>query len=502
MKRLAIKIARFMGRADGSLATRTLRSGAWVGIGAAAANVLQTVRQIVLARLLSPEVFGLMGICLMLIRGLDLFTETGLGPALIHRQHDVERAKNTAFTLQMGRGVVLALLTWLLGPLAAAYWSEPRLVPITLWLSLGLVASGFANIDLILLSKKLDFRRLTLLDMSVTFLSTAVIITLAVVLRSVWALVIGQLVTAFLKVGLSYVVVRSRPTMMFDRAMARELLGYGRYITGLTIVLFITSEVDNVFVSKMLGLEALGLYTMAYALANLPATHISKVASAVVFPAYSALQNDLPKLRAAYLMMLRLAAGLAVPAAIGLAVLATEIVQVVYGDKWTAMVPALRVLTLFGAARSVGLLGGSVYNAIGRPQVSFYMSAVKLAVVLVALYPATKTYGLVGAAAAVAVPQVVGDVIGFFIIQRQIQLPVTQIFAVLGRILAACAVMAAVVLGLRSMMTTVGAPQLIGLVAAGMISYAVLRLNEMRALFTEVRGRRRPSAAPVAAPAS
>jgi O-antigen/teichoic acid export membrane protein len=159
------------------------------------------------------------------------------------------------------------------------------------------------------------------------------------------------------------------------------------------------------------------------------------------------------------------------------------------------------VLTLFGAARSVGLLSGSVYNAIGRPNVSFYMAAIKLAVILILIYPATKFYGTVGAAVAVAVPQVVGDTIGFFIVQQQIALPVSAIFGVIGRIVGASAVMAAVVIGIRSVMGQVGVAQLLFLVLSGAATYGLLRLNEMRNIYTEFSGRRR-SPTPAVAPAS
>jgi O-antigen/teichoic acid export membrane protein len=474
------------------LVQRTLRSGVWVGISSLSQNVLQTVRSVILARLLTPEIFGLMGICLVLTRGLDLFTETGIGPALIHRQDNVDVAKNTAFTLQIVRGFLLAVLTVLLAPFAAAYYNEPRLREITYWLAAVFVINGLSNIDVIVLQKKLDFRRITALDLTVAALSTTLVVGLAVVLRSVWALVIGQIVTSVLRVGLSYLIVPTRPSPRFDKETARELFRYGRYITGLTIVLFITSEIDNLAVGKILGLEQLGIYTLAYSLANLPATHISKVASSVVFPAYSSLQNDLAKLRIGYLTMVRLAGGIAIPAAVGLAVLAPEIVRVVYGPKWLPMVDALRILTLFGAARAVGVLGGSVYNAVGRPSVSFYMSTIKLAVILVLIYPAAKQFGLVGAALAVAIPQVVGDAIGLFIVQSQIGLPVGQIALALFKIVAASAVMGAVVVAGRSVLGPVGLPQLLMLVSVGIATYALLRVQEIRSLYAEVIGHRAP----------
>ena len=156
----------FLGGTDGGLVQRVLRSGVWVGVQNAGANILQTLRSIILARLLTPEIFGLMGLCQVAIRGLDLFTETGIAPALIHRQERVEEAKNTAYTLQIMRGFLLALLALPLAPLAAASTAE-RLRerdpgPVGVF-----IISGFSNINTILLQKKLDFRRLAVLELTV-----------------------------------------------------------------------------------------------------------------------------------------------------------------------------------------------------------------------------------------------------------------------------------------------------------------------------------------------
>ena len=236
----ARRMSRFLGRTDGGLVQRVLRSGVWVGVQNAGQSILQTLRSIILARLLAPEIFGLMSLCQVAIRGLDLFTETGIAPALIHRQDRVEEAKDTAYTLQILRGFLLAILAVPLAPLAAYYYNEPQLQNVILALSAVFIISGFSNINTVLLQKELDFRRLAYLELTVSLVSTVSVSILAYIMRSVWALVIGQVLTSLLRVSLSYIIVPGRPAMRFDRQIAKELFGYGRFITGLTIVLFIT----------------------------------------------------------------------------------------------------------------------------------------------------------------------------------------------------------------------------------------------------------------------
>lgn len=489
-----------MGATDGRLSTRVVRSGIWVGLSNAGQSLLQIVRSIILARLLSPEVFGLMGICLIVIRGLDLFTETGIGPALIHRQERVDEAKNTAFTLQIIRGVLLAGLALLLGPLAAHIYDEPQLTSLIYVLAIVFAINGLANLNTVLLQKQLDFRRLTFLELLVAVSSTIAVAALAFWLRSVWALVLGHVMMSIMRVVLSYVLIREHPVPRFDKQLAREIFQYGRYITGLTIVLFVTTEVDNMVIGKVLGFEWLGYYTMAFTLANIPATHISKIASNVLFPAYSSIQRDSAKMRLAYLTVLRVVGGIAIPAAAGLAALAPDVVTVVYGPKWAPAVPALRILALFGAARAVGMLGGYLYNALGKPKISFYLTAGKLLVILACIYPMTARFGVTGAALAVAIPQVLGDALGLVIVQRQIALRLSQILRILGRIVLASSIMVAVVLIIRAWLPPFHAGSLILLIVVGAVTYGVVSARELASLYAEhMRGRRRAAAPAVPA---
>jgi O-antigen/teichoic acid export membrane protein len=490
----AKRVVRFMGGAEGSLVTRVVRSGMWVGVSNAGLNVLQTVRTIVLAWLLTPEMFGLMGISSVVMRALNLFTETGIGPALIQRQENVEEAKHTAFTLRLARGFLLMILTCAIAPFAASYYDEPRLRDILFALSLAFAIGGFTNVDTVLLQKRLDFRALTVLEIIVAVSNTVIVIGLAFVMGSVWALVLSGILSSLTRSVFSYIVVPGRMTLRYDPKIARELLRYGRYITGLTIVLFFTTEIDNMVIGKLLGFEMLGYYAMAFTLANIPATHISKVASTVVFPAYSSLQGDPVKIRVAYLAVLRVVAGLALPAAAGLALLAPEIVRVAYGQKWLPMIGALQILSMLGAARAIGVVGGSMFNAIGKPNISFYLSAAKLVVIMVLIYPLTLRYGLEGAAMAVALPQVIGDALGLLMVQRQIGVSARESGTLLAQAGGATAVMVLAIAGARQWLGVVGPTGLVGLVLLGAVVYGGLRFKEVRRLYNEhvKSGVRRP----------
>jgi len=482
-KRAAV-FGRFLLGSEGGLRARVLRSGIWVGVASTSQSLLQTARSIMLARLLSPEAFGLMGLCMIVIRGLDLFTETGFGAALIQRQGEVEHAKNTAFTLQAIRGLGLTIVACAAAPLAATFYDEPRLTTLLWWLALAFTLNGFSNINTVLLEKRLDFRLVTTLELGVAVFSTAVTVVLAWVMRSVWAIAIGHIVMVATRLVLSYALVPGRPVFEIDRKVAGELHRYGRYITGLTIALFLTTEADNLVVGKLLGLEPLGVYTMAYMLANLPATHFSKVASRVLFPAYSAIQGSPEKLRATYLTVLGVVSSVALPAGVGLGVLASEITRIVYGERWLAAAPALRILAVFGAMRAISSLGGYVLQAIGRPEINLILVSAKLVVILVALPLLTSRFGIEGAALAVTVPQVVADIASIGVLARYTSLSVGEVIRVVGRIAIPAAVMGVVVATARQTLGDVHLGSLLALVGLGVATFSLLAFPELKALYT------------------
>jgi O-antigen/teichoic acid export membrane protein len=479
----------FMARSDGRLGHRILRSGGWVAISMGGRSALQIVRSMVLARLLSPEAFGLMNLCQVVLRALELFTETGIGAALIQRPEREDRVIKTAFALQALRGLALGAIASLIAPFAALFYAEAQLREILFVMGLVFAITGLINIRILLLQKDLDFRRLAPFELIVAILSTTATIGLAFWLHSVWALVLGQVVNGVITVGLSYWMLPTGPTWGYDKTAAKELLSYGKFITGFTIVQFFTSEIDNLVIGKVLGMGPLGVYGMAFLLANLPATHIAKVAAVVLFPAYSAVQGDPRKVRIAYLTALRGIVGVAAPVAAGLAALAPEAITIGFGPKWAGAITPMRILLLYGIARALSVVGGILYNAIGKPHLSMYQAVIKLVLIVTAIYPATVYYGLNGAACAMALPQLVVDSGALWVVKTYTGVPLGQILAVLGKIALRTGIMVAVVLLLRAALAPIVAWELVALVVAGALVYFAASYREILDLRSQLAGR-------------
>jgi O-antigen/teichoic acid export membrane protein len=236
------QLARFLDRSDGSLQQKAVRSGVWVGLSTVVSAGISFLRSIILARMLMPEVFGLMAVCSMVIQGIEIFTETGFTAALIHRQQRFEEARDTAFTMLVVRGVGLAISAIALAPWVAAFYDQAVLSSMVSLIGMSFILIGFRNINTIALQKELNFKRLILVEQLNGVSNLIIAVALVYWLRDVWALVYAQLVSAVISVWLSYALVPGRPRFRFDPVIARELFAYGKFMTGLAAVVFVANQ--------------------------------------------------------------------------------------------------------------------------------------------------------------------------------------------------------------------------------------------------------------------
>jgi O-antigen/teichoic acid export membrane protein len=210
----------------------------------------------------------------------------------------------------------------------------------------------------------------------------------------------------------SYVIHPYRPRFRLDVNKTRELAGYGRWVFGSTILVFLITQGDDAFVGKFLGVTMLGFYQMAYRISNMPATEITHVISQITFPAYSKIQDDFPRLREAYLRVLQLTAFLSFPLAALIFVLAPDFTRIFLGEKWMPMVPAMQVLACEGLVRSIAATTGPLFYASGKPQIDTLWQEIRLLVMILLIYPFTMRWGILGASIVVLV-SIVMSTIGF-----------------------------------------------------------------------------------------
>jgi O-antigen/teichoic acid export membrane protein len=256
--------------------------------------------------------------------------------------------------------------------------------------------TGFKNIGVLFFIKKLEFNKQFIYELSGTLFDLSIAITLAFILRNVWALIWGGLAGNLIRLLMSYLLHPYRPKLKIDKSKAKDLFCFGKWIVGSGIIGFLLNQGDDIFVGKMLGVTSLGIYQMAYLLSNLPATEITHVISQVTFPAYSKLQNNIPKLRSLFLKVLRLTIFFSAPIAGGIFILIPEFIRLVMGTKWMPMVPVMQILVLAGLVRSLAATTGPIFCAVGQPEIETKWQAIRLIILAILIYPFTVHWGLIG----------------------------------------------------------------------------------------------------------
>lgn len=464
---------------SGGLATKTVRSGVWLTATNVVVRGLELVSLLVLARILSPADFGLIGIALLVLTALDQFSNLGLGAALIqHRADNVDRYLDTTWTLQIVRGVLLAGITYVLAAPAARFFAAPEVEPIIQVIAVLPLLIGLRNPGVVYFQKDLQFHRQFTYLVTNSVVYFVVTVTLAVLWGSVWALVFGNIAARVSDMLASYLLHDYRPRPRIDVDAVRELVGFGKWVTASGIIYFFTDEGDDFVVGWLLGAASLGLYRLAYRVALAPATELTNVVSTVMFPAYSKLKGNVGDVRAAFLRTIQLTTAVSVPASVGVIVVAPLFVETVLGTQWVEMTVALQILSLYGLFLSLSSSFTPVWLAMGKPDYTAKIGGLRVVAMALVIVPATTEFGIEGAAAAAGAAYViVGLPLELYLATRLLDFSLAGFARELAYPLAAAAAMAAVVLTARSAVET-GFPtlDLALLILLGVAVYAAVAL--------------------------
>ncbi len=383
----------------GSVVQRTVKSGIWVSATRMAVRLSQVLMLIVLARLLAPRDFGLMGIALLTLSATRRFTDIGINAALIQDKDDnVDRYLNTTWSLEIGRGVLIFAVLFVGAPFIAGAFGEPEATSLIRVLGLTPLLYGLRNPAVVYFQKDLSFHKDFLFKSSGSVVQFVVGVGYALYSPTVWALVFATISKSFVKFVLSYVLHGYRPWPTFELDVARKLIDYGKWITGASIIGFIYSEGDDAFVGWFLSATALGFYQYAYRLADLPASEVSGIISEITFPAYSRLQENLDELRSALLQTTRLTAFMAFPLSFGIALVAPSFVPAVLGEEWNPMIVAMQILALYGLLHAITRNFGAVWKALGRPDYIVKTGLLRVFCIAILIWPATARWGIEGTA--------------------------------------------------------------------------------------------------------
>jgi len=329
-----------------SFLSSVLQGVRWVSLGIVTQVGLRVAVLAVMARLVPPREFGLFAIALIFTSFAERLGQVGVGAAFVQRSEVDDDDLKTAVLLSIGSGILIATALCGIAPVAAHFFHEMDLQMIITVLSIGFIMDGVGVVSDGLLQRELRFREIVKVETaSFIFGLVCVGIALGVLGLGVWALVGGNLAMRASKAAL---YVWARPVSLhgtFSVVRARRLLSTGFGFSLGKILNFMSLQGDNFVVGRLLGAEALGLYTRAYQAMTLPAMYVGQAFERVLFPALSQRQDDISALRKGLLSTLEISALVALPVSVGMYFLSEEIVLVLFGEAWSSIIPVLTILS-------------------------------------------------------------------------------------------------------------------------------------------------------------
>jgi PST family polysaccharide transporter len=348
-----------------------------------------------------PEDFGTVGMSLIIIGLVSIVNESGLTTSIIQRKDLKDSHLYTAFWTNIITGFLLYAATFFLSPFIADFFNNDYVELVIKVASLSFLISSVTIVHRSLLSKNLRFKAIATTEIIGSFISGIFALYLALSGFGLWSLVAKNLINDLVVVLLTLIIYPWKPSLQFSKTKFYELFGFGFNVICSNLLGYFRQNLDYIIIGRFMGAELLGYYTLAYTLASFPATKITPIITRVVFPTFSLLQDDITRFKKGYMKLVSSLALITIPSLIGLALVATELIIQVYGEKWSPSIVPLQILCLLGLIDSISDTSRSVFYSKGFPEIELKLNAMKIMISAIVIYVGS-FYGIVGVAASLS----------------------------------------------------------------------------------------------------
>jgi len=375
---------------------------AWNATGLVIDNGLQLFVKLLLARLLLPEVFGIIGFATVFIGMVQVFCDLGMSAALIQRKEKDLRLVDydTAYWAGLGWGLFLAVvLSTIVGPIAANFYNERILIVIIPVLSISLILRNLQVVHIVKITREMEFKKIVLPRNIARVSASSIAIIMALTGFGVWSLVFQSVATDLLLVFIYGYVNPWKPALRFSKSSFKNIFGFGVYTTGTNIFNYLTNNFDYLLIGKLLGAHALGIYTLGYNVTYIVRGQIMDVINSVFYPVYGKLQDDLETTRRYYFKVIKYNCIVSYPLMVGIILLAKPLVEFGLGEKWSESVLPMQIMAAAGLIHLLTSSNTVLMRGLGKPNLEFAFSIIKTLCVNVPFVTiGVIYYGIVGAA--------------------------------------------------------------------------------------------------------
>ncbi|WP_298524103.1 lipopolysaccharide biosynthesis protein [uncultured Christiangramia sp.] len=396
---------------------------------------LSFVVKLILARLLFPEDFGIVGMAAVFISFIKVLNDVGIGAALIQKKEkDLnELHYYTAFWTGVVWSIILYLLiAFLIAPLASTFYGSPILEEIIPILSIGILSSPINLIHKAQLTKSMNFKRIAIITNSSNVFSGLLSVGLAFAGVGVWALVFNSVASFLVAIPMYFHATGWWPKFKWGKQEFKDIFGFGMYTTGTNLFNNIISQLDYLVIGKMLSASILGVYTLAFLLTDTFKSQLMNVMNKVMYPVYGQLQDNKNSIKEYYLKVVLYNSVLIYPIMVIMLILGKPIIAQFFGDKWMDAVIPLQILSVSVMFSLMVNSHTSLIRGMGKPEVEMRIQFFRAIFLYIpSIIAGTYYYGMIGTAAAVLFNKIAAVFVAQWILKKMVNISLNELFSAL-----------------------------------------------------------------------
>ena len=356
---------------------KAIRGVVWSLIERFGIQIMRFILGIILARLLSPEEFGIMGIVTVFLLVMQVFIDSGFGQAYIQKKEISEEDANTVFFTNLGISVILYVILWFVAPLLVNFYDEPQLMWLFRVMGIVMIINAFSIIQIAQLTRSVNFKNKSIITLISVLISGSMGVIAAWKGLGVWSLLIQNLSEKFfIAIGLWF-NSKWRPSARFSKESFQSMFKFGFWILLSGIITKVFENIYVLVIGKLFPMGQLGYYSQAKKFQRLTTQQITGAVGVVVFPVFAKSQSNLPRLQNQIKKFLQQTLVFIIPLLTTFIVVAEPFVLIFLGEKWAPMIPYLQLLCLVGMLYPLNVVNVKVLLAIGKSNVNFILSLIK-----------------------------------------------------------------------------------------------------------------------------
>lgn len=392
--------------------SETIKGISWMGFFRIITRVISYVRIAFLARILTPEYFGIFAVASILLSFLETISVTGVQIILIQdNKRSLEKKIDTGWVLSIIRGVTISLVIIILTPFITNFFNVTSFASTFYLISIVPLIRGFISPARVILQKELRFKSEFMFSGFVFIIDSIVTVIIALIYRTPSAFVWGLIFGAIVESSISILLLKPRPKFKFIKNEAKQIIKRGKWITLSSLFGYLFSNTDDFFVGKMLSTSSLGVYQASYKISSLPLTEIAQLVNSITLPVFSKIKNDRKKFIIEVKRTILIVTIICSLLGLFIWIFANNIVYIILGENWLGAIPIIRILSIYGIFRSITISLNPIFISLKLQKYVAYYAIAGFIGLIIFLFPLIIFYGLNGVGYAV----IIGSTISLFV---------------------------------------------------------------------------------------